>query len=147
MEKNQVLDNFVSSADLSGKEYYAIGFDNNLVDTDREPVAGIIQDGGQASGDTCVAVVSGETYAYVVVKAGVNVNVGDVLGASGTIQIDGTTDENGLLMQWGTPDGSSSTNLEPTTISTTRRPAAIALEPITADANNNIKQLIRVRLV
>ena len=147
MEKNQVLDNFVSGADLSGKDYYAIGFDNDLVDTDLEPIAGIIQDGGQVSGDTCVSVVAGETYAYVAALAGVNVNVGDVLGASASLTIDGTTATTGLLKQWGTPDNSSSTNLEPTTIATTRKPAAIALEAITADGTNNIKQLIRVRLV
>ena len=89
MERNQVLVNFVSSEDLSGKEYYAIGPNYGLCGADGESCFGIIKDGGQASGDTCVAVVGGETYAYVAAFAGDDVEVGDPLICSAPVSIGG----------------------------------------------------------
>lgn len=101
MERNQVLTNFVSGEDLSGKEYYIIGSDNKLCDTDGEASFGVIKDGSQASGQVCVAVVGGETDAYVVAKAGLNIAKGDFLCPSAGIQLDGAgAGVEGLLMKW-----------------------------------------------
>lgn len=101
MERNQVLTNFVSGENLNGKEYYAIGTDYTLCDADGETCFGIIKDGGQASGDVCVAVVGGETFANVVALPNENIAVGDPLVCSAPIQLDGAGDNvSGLLMKW-----------------------------------------------
>jgi hypothetical protein len=132
MERNQVYTNFVSSEDLTGKEYYALGTDYGLCDADGETLMGIIHEVGKNVGDAGVAVVGGETYAYVVAKATDDINVGDLLTCSAAISIDGGDNEEGLLMK--------------ATIGT-NQPFAIALEAITADATNNTKHLINVRLI
>jgi len=101
MERNQVLTNFVSGENLNGKEYYIIGTDNTLCDADGEASLGVIKDGGQASGDVCVGIVGGETFAYVVALPTVDIAIGDPLTCSAAIQLDGAGDNiEGLLMKW-----------------------------------------------
>ena len=101
MERNQVLTNFVSGENLNTKEYYAIGTDNTLCDADGEASLGIIKDGGQASGDVCVGIVGGESYAYVMALPNVNIAIGEPLTTSAAIQLDGAgSNISGLLMKW-----------------------------------------------
>ena len=144
MDRNLVLTNFVSNEDLTGKEFYALGSDYGLCDTDGGACFGIIYQVGKNVGDTSVAVVGGDTYAHVLVKAGENINAGDPLTTSAAATINGA-EVNGLLKKWTpTVDASSTNTDEPVKGGF---PMLIALEGATADASNDTDQLIRVRFI
>ncbi len=144
MDRNIELTNFVSAADLTGKEYYALGTDFGLCDADGETCLGIIYQVGKNVGDVCVAAVDGETTAQVVVKAGENLNVGDYLTCSAPISIDGGANVSGLLMKYNpTVDTTTSVADEPVKGGF---PFAMAMEAVTADGTNNTQHLIQIRI-
>ena len=144
MMRNVDYTNFVSAADLTGKEYYALGTDYGLCDADGETCLGIIHSVGQNVGDTCVAAIEGQTYAQVAVIATENLSVGDLLTCSAAISIDGGANVEGLLTKYKpTVDTTTSNAAQPVAGGF---PFAMALEAVTADGTNNTQHLINIRI-